>query len=412
MPVVPSSLVAWSGLQAAVAPFVVTRAAIGLAAWLGAAALPRRYHQGLFTEVALGWDGAWYAGIARDGYSVPPTGASNLAFPPLLPLLTGLLGRFLHLLGLDVGDPAWGPWALAGVLISNTAFFAALVVIWHLVRRDQDAVVADWTLWLVAAGPLSIFWSLLYTESLFLLLAASCIWAARQGRWLLAGVCGALALLTRWAGVVLIVVMLVEWLASRRKQAGITAAPPDWQRAPGPGLAGGWIALAPLSLAGYLLYVQATFNNLWIVLQARTYLGQQLSFFPLTYATGISRLWQSLTQTGPERDLVLQIGYGNSLYMWLDLGLPLLFTGLGILGWRCRWLRPGDLALLGLGIIFALSFSTTFSVARYMMVLWPTLIVVGRLSVRYPTLGRAWLVGSTCLMALTAFLFANERWIG
>src|SRR4051794_31250616 len=106
----PSKVAAWAGVRAAVAPFLITRAVVILAAWMGAAALPRLYHQGLFTEIALGWDGAWYAGIARDGYSVPPAGASNLAFPPLLPLLTGLLGNVLHLLALDAGDPAYGPW--------------------------------------------------------------------------------------------------------------------------------------------------------------------------------------------------------------------------------------------------------------------------------------------------------------
>src|SRR6266568_3171925 len=73
--------------------FAGSRALVCLAAWAGLSQLPRFYHGGPLSEFALGWDGAWYVGIARDGYQVlQPPGISNLAFPPVLPILVRLFG--------------------------------------------------------------------------------------------------------------------------------------------------------------------------------------------------------------------------------------------------------------------------------------------------------------------------------
>jgi hypothetical protein len=401
----------------ALAGFAATRLVVFLAAGMGVSQLVRTdpsYSKGPFVEAALMWDAAWYMGIAQGGYQIPVTGTSNLAFPPLLPLLVRVLGDGLHALGLDAGDPRYGAWALAGVLISNLAFLAALILLGQLVRMDHPAEVADRTMWLVAAFPLGVFWSAFYTESLFLLLAVGSVLAARRGVWPLAGALGGLAVLTKWLGVVLLAVLLVEWWttrAARRVPSGATGEAARPARPAWPAL--GWIALIPLALAGYLLYLQAMFSTPWGIFQSQTQGWRHgLSFFATTYAEGVSLLWQSVTQTGPDRSLVLHWGSGNSLYMWLDLGLPVLFLALGALGWRRGWLRPGDLTWLGLGLLFPLSLGTTLSLARYLMPLWPALIVGARLCARYPTLERAWLVVSTGLLALGAYIYANAKWIG
>ena len=365
-------------------------------------------------EAALMWDASWYMGIAQGGYQMPLSGTPNLAFPPLFPLLIRVLGDGLAALGLDLSDPQYGSWVLAGLLISNVAFLAALALLWQLVRLDHPAGVADRTLWLMAAFPLGVFWSAFYTESLFLLLAVGCLLAARRGVWPLAGALGGLAVLTKWLGVVLFAVLFVEWLAARRTRpaaAGNGRAAPPPRRPSWPALS--WIACIPLALAGYLLYLQVTFGTPWGILESQEQGWKHgLSFFVTTYTEGVDLLWQSVTQTGPRRDSVLHWGFGNSLYMWLDLILPWLMLGLGALGWRRGWLRPGDLAWLGLGILFPLSLGTTISLARYMMPLWPALIVGARLCARFPALERAWLVLATGLLALGAYIYANAKWIG
>jgi hypothetical protein len=401
-------------LRAALLSFAGSRLVILSAAWLGLANLPRLYHHGPITEFALGWDGAWYVGIAKFGYSVPPApSVSNLAFPPVLPLLVQLLGGMFGAMGFTFDDPDYGSYAFAGLLISNVAFIAALYLLWQLVAANHPQVVANRTLWLLAVFPVGIFWSALYTESLFLLLVVGCLLAARRGIWPLAGVLGALAALTRWIGVVLVAVLIVEWLAARAKSTGEPSRevlPTDHKSPHWSDL--GWIALIPLSLALFALYAQSVSGSLWIVLKSRASLGQSFSAFPITYAKGISLLWQSLAQSGPDRDLVLALGYGNSLYMWLDLCLPVLFVILGVIGWRRGWLLPGDLAWLFLGIIFPLSTGTTFSLTRYLMPVWPAAIVLARLSLRRPRLVHAWFTFSTFLLGICAYLFASEKWIG
>jgi Mannosyltransferase (PIG-V) len=394
--------------------FLVSRLLVLGAAWLGLASLPRFYHKGPLTEFALGWDGAWYAGIAQTGYFVPPPpGISNLAFPPEMPALVRLLGSLFSTIGLTFDDPDYGNLAVAGLIISNIAFLAALYLLWQLVTANHPQAVANRTLWLIAAFPAGVFWSALYTESLFLLLTVGCILAARRGLWLPAGVLGALAVLTRWVGIILVAVLIIEWLAARKATKSNIDSATTQQN----GKAPGWLDLAytgliPLCLGLYALYVQLVFGNFMLVLQARSQLGQSFSFFPLTYARGVSLLWQTLTQTGPDRDVVLTLGYGNSLYMWLDLSLPILFTILGLVGWKKGWLLPGDLAWLALGILFPLSTGTTFSLTRYLMPLWPAAIVMSRLGTQRPLLGRAWLGASAALLVICTYLFANEKWIG
>src|SRR5690242_2713463 len=125
-----TSAIPRAGRGHALTSFLATRAIVFLAAWLGLSQLPRLYHKGPLTEFALAWDGAWYVGIAQAGYRLaPPPGASNLAFPPLLPLLTHLLGALLGAAGFTGDDRDYGTWALAGLLISNLAFLAALYVL-------------------------------------------------------------------------------------------------------------------------------------------------------------------------------------------------------------------------------------------------------------------------------------------
>jgi hypothetical protein len=414
-----NSSYAWPALRTTLTSFLATRIVVSCSAWASVNHLliihPHSFYRGPFTTAALMWDGVWYAGIAQYGYAQPPTpGDINVAFPPLLPLLARLLGSVFSFLGIAVDDPKSGSVALAGVVISNIAFFVALYALWHLVVLDHPQAVAGWTLWLVAAFPLGIFWSAFYAESLFLVLSVTCLLAARRGLWGWAGVLGGLAALTRWPGMLLVVVLLVELISARRETAvRVSSTTPRILSS----LAA--IGLIPLSLLGHMLFLKATVGHALGMLSSHAQgWHETLSFFPVTYAESVSSLWLRVSQTGPTKTILSMLTprpeqtTGNILYLWLDLGLPLLFAGLGLLGWRRGWLRPSDLVWLGSGIVFALSWSTTLSVARYMMPLWPALVVAARLCAGRPMLGRLYLIGAGVLLALTAYLFAGAKWVG
>lgn len=137
------------------------------------------------------WDGTWYRLVAADGYD--PGAAATSAFWPLYPWLMELGSQVT----------GWAPESI-GYLISNVAFFFALHYLYRLVTLDFNASVARRTLWALALFPTAFFFNAVYTESLFLLLVVAALYHARKGEWLLAGVIGLLAALSRSAGVMLL----------------------------------------------------------------------------------------------------------------------------------------------------------------------------------------------------------------
>ncbi len=83
----------------------------------------------------------------------------------------------------------------------------------------------------MAFAPMGVFFSAIYTESLFLALSVGLFWFARRGQWAWVGVTGAAAVATRSTGIVLILPALSPRLYGPRE-----VRPPE--RPPGRGEAG------------------------------------------------------------------------------------------------------------------------------------------------------------------------------
>jgi len=145
------------------------------------------------------WDGTWYMLVTTRGYD--PDLPATAAFWPLYPWLMDLGSR------LTGGAPE-----TIGYLVSNLAFFVALHYLYRLVALDFNGPVARRSLWALALFPTALFFNAVYTESLFLLLAVAALYYARQGQWLVAGIVGLLAALTRSAGVMLLAPFAVLFL--------------------------------------------------------------------------------------------------------------------------------------------------------------------------------------------------------
>jgi hypothetical protein len=220
-------------------PFLVSRLLVWtvgiLAAWL-------RHHQArpfdptgltaglghtanIIAAPAVRWDAIWYLSIAQHGYQHNTALAD---FFPLYPLLIRLL--------------SWSPASavVAGVLISLVAFWVGLELVYRLVEWDFGARAATATVWQLALFPMSLFFSAVYTESLFLALSAGCIYLARRERWLWAGVLGGFASATRSIGVLLVVPLVVLYVQRLRGSAASSDAGPGWWQA-----TSGWGGIAP-----------------------------------------------------------------------------------------------------------------------------------------------------------------------
>src|SRR4051795_9005454 len=129
----------------------------------------------LVVAPAARFDAAWYLAIANHGYEV----GGRAAFFPAFPGLVRIGGEL-------IGSPL-----VAGILISSGCGLGGLYFLHRLVTLDFGVERARPVVWLAAWFPGALVISAVYSESLFLLVSVGAIYAARLGRWPLAGVLAA-----------------------------------------------------------------------------------------------------------------------------------------------------------------------------------------------------------------------------
>jgi len=153
------------------------------------------------------WDTGWYVAIALQGYQFDPsvgaTAQQNIAFFPAFPMAMRYASAFFgHQL-------LW-----TGVAISIVSFFAAQIYFMRLSTLelgDEEAATAGMTL--LAAYPFAVFFSVPYTESLFLLTMLAATYHFRRGELVRAAIWGFACGLTRPNGFLLSVVLGLMALA-------------------------------------------------------------------------------------------------------------------------------------------------------------------------------------------------------
>jgi mannosyltransferase PIG-V len=194
------------------------------------------------------FDALWFLRIATAGYAA---GDGSAAFFPLYPMLIRIVSPVLG------GHPL-----AAGLLLSNAAFLCALVVLYFLTSSEFDERIARRTVLYMAIFPTAYFFLAPYSESLFLFLVVASLWAARRGKWPLAGVAGALAAATRNVGVLLILPLAVEAVRQYRERGDRLAPRLLWSGAVAVGILaylGFWQGFAGDALAP--LHQQATWQR-------------------------------------------------------------------------------------------------------------------------------------------------------
>ena len=150
------------------------------------------------------WDTDFYHQIATVGYRWDPSAFlhQNVVFFPLYPLLMRWGGALLG------GHPL-----LAGTVISLAAFAGAIALLYRMTVLELGEEKAWPVILLLSTYPFALFYSVVYTESLFLFLTVGAFYAMRRRYLLLAALAGFAAGLTRPNGFWLAVPLL--WLATR-----------------------------------------------------------------------------------------------------------------------------------------------------------------------------------------------------
>ncbi len=140
------------------------------------------------TNLLARWDTYWYHSIATTGYHWDPSVErhQDVVFFPLYPLLMRWTGRLLG------GHPLLG-----GLIVSLAAFAGAIALLYRLAALDIGESRAWAAVLLLSTFPYAVFFSAVYTESLFLFLMAGAFYAMRRDRLLPAALCGLAAALAR-----------------------------------------------------------------------------------------------------------------------------------------------------------------------------------------------------------------------
>ena len=319
----------------------------------------------LLVSPAARWDSYWYLTIATHGYGTRSAHA-QAAFYPLYPLLMRAGGWLL-------GSPL-----LAGMLVSLACFVGALVVLHRLAALELGPAHARPTVLLVAFFPSALFFSAVYSESLFLLASAGAFLAARRERWAWAGALGGLAALTRNSGVLLLAPLALLFLYGPRgggePAVGRARWLPRYRLAP----QALWLALVPLGLALYLGWSAAALGDAFA-----PYHAQELwlrHFAPFGALTGGLDAAADAMRT-------LTRGGGTSPYLAINGGDPLqpasqsllllgflLFSLVALVG-ALRRLPLAYGAYAGVALAMTLSYPVDgqplMSLPRYVLTLFP-----------------------------------------
>ncbi len=328
------------------------------------------------------WDTGFYLSIAEEGYRYENVAFPSVAFFPLYPML-------LKAMRAVTGDPLW-----AGIILSNLALLAGVILLYRLVEIEGDVGAADRTVWYVLIYPASFFGSAIYTESLFLLLAVATLYLARRDRWWAAGLVSILAALTRLVGLIVMPMLVLEWFQRRRKALATGEQPPAW---------GSLIAalLAPVGTLVYVLYLKLAFGDPLAFMHASQAWARQ----PRSPIEMVAELF-----TRPVQGWGAALADGAlPLDNWADLGFVLVFIALGVvLLFQRRW---SEGAFVLMGAVIPLSSGLLMSQRRYMWVLFPAFMLLGRWG-RNAWVDRAIFVFSLLALGLFTALFSNWYWVG
>lgn len=357
-------------IRAAAAAFALSSVVVLLGVQFGVQFVAVRNHQTALDGM-LSWDGQHYRTIAENGYDFRPDAPSNVAFFPAFPLAAG---------GLAWATRMSAPSAL--VVVSN-ACLAGCFALLALYVRDRYARAGPGLVWSVLAAlalvPLTFFFHMAYSESMFVLVSLVALYAMRR----------------RWP---LVVIALVVGLATAVRPVGVALVPvlllylwrvePHAERHLGQRLLQiAWVV--PLSVWGLIGYM--------------TYLGLKFDA-PLAFATT-----QSYWRMRPEVDLgsramalltlepIWSVYVPNAANFWrvheigeqpyfsLLFANPIYFVAtaaLVLVGARKRWL-DGRETLLSAGLLLIPYVTRSFemcmaSQARFAAAVFPIYLVLGR----------------------------------
>lgn len=339
------------------------------------------------------WDAVWYLSIAGDGYA--GADSPRHAFFPLYPLLSRGLA--------ELGGGGSAAVLLAAYAVSLAAFLAALVLLHRLTALELGRRAAWPTLLLLCVFPASLYFGAPYSESLFLLCSVGAFYAARRGSWAWAGVAAAGASATRSAGILLLLPLAVLYL----QQSGRRLRPDVL-----------WLALAPLGLVAYAVYLGAAYGD-------PLSFSHVQEFWSRTFAGPLVGAWDGATAAFDGARQLLS-GSRETVYFEQSAGDPFRVAAqnIALFGFLC-FAVVGAVGVLrrlpfayGLYVVTALMLPLSYPVAaqplmslpRFVAVLFPLFMWLGAVCEERRSTDRVAVVSAIAL-GLFVTQYATWQWV-
>jgi Mannosyltransferase (PIG-V) len=326
-------------------------------------------HGGTLLDILTQWDGTWYRYIAQRGYGsrMPAVAA---AFFPVYPLMVRAVAFVVR----DV--------QAASLIVSNGCLIAAALLLNKLLRLDYDERVCRRAIAFLMFNPVSFFLSAAYPESTFLLLSVGALLAARRGRWLGAGICGAFLSATRPPGLMIGLPLLAEH-ATQWWEQGEPARRLFRTRL----LA---LGIIPFGIGAYLFYCYTTRGDWLLPLHAQAGSWGRRLTWP----------WQSLLWSQN-----LDVSHIPLYQAIVTAAFVLIVAGFFLK------LRATYLVYAAASLFFSLAWASLEAVPRHISMLFPIYLIMALLSVRWRWLYEPFLALSIAVLAYCTVLFANAYWM-
>lgn len=386
----------WSAALSILPIFLLTRFLFLLLAYLGGVLFTSdNFSSVSYHDLLANWnrgDITTYIAIATNGYTQPE---QTLLFP----LYPALMRAFAPLFGHSM--------LTSGFFLSNIAFLGVLIVLYRLLETELDSDTAQRATLYLAIFPTAFVFFIAYSDALFLLLALLAFYTMRRGSWWLAGLFGALATLTQFAGIFLFVAFLYEFARQVGPQIRQNTTSPLAHRVR-PAIPVLASLLIPLALTLYFLGLNTLFHSPFIVIQTQA-----------QYSAGVSSLFTVLKTIVRQPHFSVLVAHNL-----LDLATFVVFIVVLLL---CFW-GPERLAksqwtvgVFGLLLLFsALLFSGNTSadntlyeplalMPRLVVSIFPAFIVLARLG-RRTWFHQSYLLLALPMLAFFVLQFITGRW--
>ena len=326
----------------------------------------------------LGTDSQHYLNIAQNGYVSTGDDRLLIVFLPLYPYLVRAVNFVFN------------NYLVSGLVVSNLCWVFAAYLLYELALMDMDKKSALRALKYLCILPASFLFSAPLSDSLFLLLSVSCVYAVRKNLYPVAGIVGFLAAFTRLPGVLLFAPACFELVGKIIRERPTQGKDSKWRLR----MAGNALSLLFIP-AGLLLYLYVNFrvtgsSTMFLTYQSQHW-HQQLGWFFGTMATLVNNA---------------TVSFADNTQMLLGLWVPnivYLFASLGIVIAAQNKLRASNVAYFIAYYAFCMGATWLLSAPRYLTAAFPLALALGALTEKKAVDRIATI---TCIVLFLAYLLA------